>query len=113
MFGRISHKCRSHRGDGRTCRVQHRTDRAAIPDATAAGSRHRSVLDAISREAEPGLYTKAFVAEAIRHYNAEGRDATIAHYNSPESMDGEWYLFIINEEGLGAGAFLPSRKTSV
>ena len=57
-------------------------------------------LDTISREAEPGLYTKAFVAEAIRHYNAEGRDATIAFYNSPESMDGEWYLFIIDEEGL-------------
>ena len=57
-------------------------------------------LDAISRFAEPGLYTKAFVAEAIRHYNAEGRDATIAFYNSPESMDGEWYLFIIDEEGL-------------
>ena len=35
-------------------------------------------LDTISRYAEPGLYTKSFVAEAIRHYNAEGRDATIA-----------------------------------
>ena len=46
------------------------------------------------------LYTKAFVAEAIRRYDAEGRDATIAFFNSPESMDGEWYLFIIDEEGL-------------
>ena len=57
-------------------------------------------LDTISREAEPGLYTKAFVAEAIRLYDADGRDATIALYNSPESMDGEWYLFIIDKEGL-------------
>jgi hypothetical protein len=55
-------------------------------------------LDAISREAEPGLYTMAFVAEAIRRYDAEGREATLAFYNSPESVDGEWYLFIIGEE---------------
>ncbi len=57
-------------------------------------------LDAISREAEQGLYTKAFVAEAIRVYDADGRDAALAFFNSPESMDGEWYLFIIDEEGL-------------
>ena len=55
-------------------------------------------LEDISREAEPGLYTQAFVAEAIRRYDAEGRDATLAYYNSPESVDGEWYLFIIGED---------------
>lgn len=55
-------------------------------------------LDTISREAEPGLYTKAFVAEAIRRYDAEGRDATLAYYNTPESVDGEWYLFVIGED---------------
>ena len=56
-------------------------------------------LDAVSRKAEPGVYTKAFVAEAIRRYDAEGRDAAIAYYNTPESMDGEWYLFVIGEDG--------------
>ena len=56
-------------------------------------------LDAVSRKAEPGVYTKAFVAEAIWRYDAEGRDATIAYYNTPESMDGEWYLFVIGEDG--------------
>lgn len=55
-------------------------------------------LEDISREAEPGLYTQAFVAEAIRRYDAEGREATLAYYNSPESVDGEWYLFIISED---------------
>ncbi len=55
-------------------------------------------LDEVSREAEPGLYTQAFVAEAIRRYDAEGREATLAYYNSPESVDGEWYLFIIGED---------------
>ncbi len=55
-------------------------------------------LDAVSREAEPGLYTKAFVAAAISRYDAEGRDAALAFYNSPESVDGEWYIFIIGED---------------
>lgn len=55
-------------------------------------------LDAISPEAEPGLYTRAFVAEAIRRYDAEGREATLAYYNTPESVDGEWYLFVIGED---------------
>ncbi|MCY4438300.1 MAG: hypothetical protein OXE05_13340 [Chloroflexi bacterium] len=56
-------------------------------------------LDEISREAEPGLYTQAFVAEAIRRYDADGREATLAHFNNPESVDGEWYMFIIGEDG--------------
>lgn len=55
-------------------------------------------LDAISPEAEPGLYTRAFVAEAIRRYDAEGREATLAYYNTPESVDGEWYIFVIGED---------------
>ena len=56
-------------------------------------------LDEISREAEPGLYTMAFVAEAMRRYDAEGREATLAYYNTPESLDGEWYLFVIAADG--------------
>ncbi len=56
-------------------------------------------LDEISREAEPGLYTQAFVAEAIRRYDADGREATLAHFNNPASVDGEWYMFIIGEDG--------------
>jgi hypothetical protein len=72
------------------------------PTATAPQPAEPSVpsLDSISREAEPGLYTKAFVAEAIRRYDADGREATLAHYNTPESVDGEWYLFVIDEDGL-------------
>jgi len=55
-------------------------------------------IETISKAAEPGLYTKAFVAEAIRRYDAEGREAALAYYNTPESVDGEWYLFIIGED---------------
>ena len=71
---------------------------STVPTAQPSESSLPS-LAAISREAEPGLYTKAFVAEAIRRYDAEGRDATIAHFNTTDSVDGEWYLFIISEAG--------------
>ena len=47
----------------------------------------------------PGLYTKALVDEAIQLYEREGRQASVAHYSDPANVDGEWYVFIINEEG--------------
>ena len=53
----------------------------------------------VDAEADPAAYTKLFVYRAIQRYNADGRDATIEYYNTPESTDGPWYVFIINEEG--------------
>ncbi len=50
-------------------------------------------------DVEPGRYTKAFVDAAIERYDDEGRDATLAYYNSPESVDGQWYVFIADEGG--------------
>ena len=42
-------------------------------------------------------YTKYFVKEAIRRYDAEGLDATVGYYNTPESVDGQWYVFILDQ----------------
>ena len=53
----------------------------------------------ISREDYPATYTQAFVARALSLYNAEGRDATVAHYNTSESVDSAWYVFVLDEEG--------------
>ena len=50
-------------------------------------------------KAEPGAYTKEYVARAVFRYQGEGRDPTIDYFNSPESVDGEWYLFIVDETG--------------
>lgn len=47
----------------------------------------------------PGLYTKALVDEAVQLYEREGREAAVEHYLDPAQVDGEWYVFIINEEG--------------
>ncbi len=48
-------------------------------------------------KAEPGAYTKAFVQQALDRFEAEGLEATLAYYNSPGSVDGEWYVFVGEE----------------
>ncbi len=54
---------------------------------------------AIPTKNEPAAYTQAVVQDAIRLYNSEGRQAAIDHYNSVDNVDGQWYVFIIGEEG--------------
>ncbi|MCE2457669.1 MAG: cache domain-containing protein [Dehalococcoidia bacterium] len=44
-------------------------------------------------------YTKAFVHQAINLYNAVGLDRTIDYNNNPESVDGQWYVFVIDGDG--------------
>ncbi len=45
----------------------------------------------------PADYTKFLVRDAISRYESEGLDATVAYYNTKESIDGQWYVFIIDE----------------
>ena len=40
--------------------------------------------------------TQAYVARALAMYREEGREATFEHYGSPESIEGRWYLFIVD-----------------
>ena len=42
-------------------------------------------------------YTKAFVRQAMNLYVALGLEETVAYYNTKESIDGQWYVFIIDE----------------
>ena len=42
-------------------------------------------------------YTKAFVQQATNLYVALGLEETVAYYNTKESVDGQWYVFIIDE----------------
>ena len=48
-------------------------------------------------KSDPAAYTQAFVDQAVRLYDALGLAATIAYYNTPESIDGDWYVFIGDE----------------
>ena len=48
-------------------------------------------------KSDPTAYTQVFVERAIHRYNTEGLQATLDYYNSPQSIDGQWYVFIIDE----------------
>ena len=57
----------------------------------------------------PAEYTQYLVKDAIKRYETEGLDATVAYYNTPESIDGHWYVFIIAEDDtILAHAFSPN-----
>ena len=50
-------------------------------------------------ERPPAEYAQTLVQEAIDQYNSDGLETTLDYYNSNESMDGEWHVFILDEEG--------------
>ncbi len=58
----------------------------------------RGVVASIPSRSDPAEYTRFFVDAAIARYETQGRDAAIAHYNREESIDGQWYVFIIGED---------------
>ena len=81
------------------------------PGLTRAGVEEivRAALASIPSRSAPADYTRHVVANAIARYEAQGLDATLAHYNSPQSVDGQWYVFIIDENDLVIGHPDPER----
>ena len=63
----------------------------------------RGVVASIPPKSAPAEYTKFFVDNAISRYETQGLDATLAYQNRPESIDGQWYVFIIDENDLVIG----------
>ena len=55
---------------------------------------------------DPAAQTQAYVQQAIEYYRANGLDATIAHYNSQESVDGQWSLTLADENDIVRVALL-------
>ena len=80
-----------------------RTAWAALPQPapglTAAEAERiaRDVVASIPTRSAPAEYTRFFVEKAISMYETQGLDATLAYYNRPESIDGQWYVFIADE----------------
>ncbi len=62
----------------------------------------RDVVLAMRKKHQAG-YTKFFVNNAISRYQTQGLEATLAYYNREESVDGQWYVFIIDENDLVVG----------
>ena len=70
----------------------------------------RAAIADIPTKATPAEYTKFFVDSAVARYETQGLDATLAHYNSAQSIDGQWYVFIIDENDLVIGHPDPERR---
>ena len=68
-------------------------DTASGPSADVAGA----PPPAVSAEAED---TRVFVEAAIARYESEGLEAILAHYNREESVEGQWYVFVIDANDL-------------
>ena len=69
----------------------------------------RAAIAGLPSRSDPAGYTQHFVDNAIARYEAQGLDATLAHYNRAESVDGQWYVFIIDENDLLIGHPEPGR----
>ena len=50
-------------------------------------------------KSDPAGYAQALVNEAVERYEKDGRDKTLAYYNSQASGDGEWYVFVYDDSG--------------
>ena len=57
----------------------------------------RGVVGSIPPKSASAEYTKFFVDNAIAMYESEGLDATLKYYNRADSVDGQWYVFIVDE----------------
>ena len=81
------------------------------PGLTSADAERiaRGIVSSIPPKSAPADYTKFFVDNAISRYETQGIDATLAHYNREESVDGQWYVFIIDENDLVIGHPDPHR----
>lgn len=65
----------------------------------------------IPTKSQPDIFTKHFVDQAVQFYIDNGREATVAFYNSPASIDGQWYVFIADESDIViAHAPVPERR---
>ena len=69
--------------------------------AAATSAQDQSAEDAAATappKSAQADYTRYFVGRAIERYESEGLDATVQFYNSEESVDGQWYVFVVDED---------------
>ena len=52
----------------------------------------------VRAEAEDdATYTQSFVHRAIQRYDAQGREAALEYFSSEQSVQGQWYVFVLDE----------------
>ncbi len=67
---------------------------AVLHDGLVFSASHSALVEDIADS------TQEYVNKAIAKYDGEGLDALIAHYNSQDSLDGQFYLFLIGADDL-------------
>ena len=65
----------------------------------------KPVMDAVTPSEmpttdDPEAFAVAFVQAAVDLYKTAGREATIVHYNDPASIEGQWYVFVLDENDM-------------
>ena len=65
----------------------------------------RSVVASAPARISPADYTKFFVSGAISRYELAGKDAALEYFNSLESIDGQWYMIVVDESGSVLGHY--------
>ena len=48
---------------------------------------------------DPAAYTRHVVDEAVERYDSDGPAAAFSHFSSPDSVDGRWYVFVVDSDG--------------
>ena len=56
-------------------------------------------LPIVSKD-DPAAFTHSIVLAAIARYEFEGKDAAAAYYNDKANIDGQWYVFITDENDI-------------
>ena len=54
----------------------------------------------LSSKNDPKSFTHDFVLAAVARYEFEGLEATATYYNNPANIDGQWYVFITDEDDM-------------
>ena len=85
------------------------TAETATPDAPEPGM-SRADVTASPLKSAPAKYTKLFVDSAIGRYERTGLEATLGYYNDLGSVDGQWYVFIIDSDGELIGHYNRERR---
>ena len=49
---------------------------------------------------DPETFAVAFVQAAVDLYKTQGSDTAVAYYNDPANIDGQWYVFIVDENNI-------------
>ncbi|MXY60358.1 MAG: hypothetical protein F4Y96_07985 [Chloroflexi bacterium] len=50
-------------------------------------------------KANAPAYSVWLVEQALARYERDGAEATLDYYNSPEALDGSWYVLVIEDRG--------------